>query len=199
MEENKNNPIEDHHSQLTFCNVKQTRLNEQEENTKAPVNPLENNPLNIDFNKIATNAKTKLDTVVKTTDSTNQFTKEDIEANRIKALLSYVFAPIPYLDKNSSPFTKYHACQGMNLFIVVVGYFLLRIILTTLIKEQQICAIASGNEIFCRMTPSWVLIPLNIIGLLLTALAVVGVCNVLLGKAVALPLVSKLNLFKIES
>jgi len=109
-----------------------------------------------------------------------------------------VFPPIPYLDKNSSPFTKYHACQGMNLFIVAVGYFLLRIILTALIKEQQVCGTILESEIFCRVTPNWVLIPLNIIGLLLTALAVLGICNVLLGKAVALPVVSKLNLFKSE-
>ncbi|HPL93320.1 MAG TPA: hypothetical protein PLB38_03500 [bacterium] len=57
------------------------------------------------------------------------FTKEDIEKNKVMAILAYIIWLIPYLGAKDSKFAMYHAKQGLVLFLaslaLYVGYWLL--------------------------------------------------------------------------
>ena len=50
---------------------------------------------------------------------TNEFTKEQIESGKLMSVLSYlsVLALIPYFTEKNNPYVKFHAKQGMNIFI----------------------------------------------------------------------------------
>lgn len=47
----------------------------------------------------------------------------DVEENKVIALLSYIIFFIPFLMAKDSPFVKYHAKQGLILFLfeVIIG------------------------------------------------------------------------------
>lgn len=50
---------------------------------------------------------------------TNEFTKEQIQNGKVMSLLSYlsVLVLIPYFSEKNNPYVKFHAKQGINIFI----------------------------------------------------------------------------------
>ena len=48
--------------------------------------------------------------------------KKDIESGKSMAILAYIIAPIPYFTEKNNKFVRYHAIQGMNIFIIALGY-----------------------------------------------------------------------------
>ena len=50
---------------------------------------------------------------------TKEFTKEQIEKGKVMSLLSYlsVLVLIPYFTEKTNPYVKFHAKQGINIFI----------------------------------------------------------------------------------
>jgi len=105
-----------------------------------------------------------------TADTTYQFDKNDIENNKVIALLAYILFFIPLLAAKDSPFAKYHANQGLVLFI---------------------CGLISS---FFWIIPilGWIIAP--ILSLAITVLAVIGIINALNGKAKELPLIGKFRI-----
>ena len=85
----------------------------------------------------------------------------------------------------------------MNLLVVWVVYTILYGLLS-MIKITKSCDhYMGGMFVNCvKVTPWWIRFPLDIIGLLLFAISVVGVIYALTGVAKKLPLVDKVNLFK---
>jgi len=71
-----------------------------------------------------------------TTDTTEQYEAEDKEKNKWWAALAYVLAPIPYFAKKDSKYVNYHSTQGMNYFVVAVGFAVISAILQAIIKLQ---------------------------------------------------------------
>lgn len=53
-------------------------------------------------------------------DSTAEFTKEEIDAGKLMAILSYlgILCLIPYFAEKDNKYVRYHAIQGLNLFII---------------------------------------------------------------------------------
>lgn len=147
------------------------------------------------FNKIGDN----LEKILDTEDTTKDYTKKDVENNKGMAILSYIgpLALIPYFKGKNSKYAYYHAIQGMNLLLIWICYTILAALLY-MIKVTKSCDHILGGIITncVKVTPWWIKFPVDIIGLVLFALSVIGVVYALTGKAKKLPIVDKVNIIK---
>lgn len=135
-------------------------------------------------------------------DSTSNFEKKDIESGKAMGVLSYIIPLIPFFAEKKNKFVVYHAKQGMNLLIVSIAYTILYVILTSVVKVNGDCGygylgdFAQSLGITCEVTPWWITWPLNIIGLGITILVIMGIVYVCQGKAKELPIINKIKIFK---
>lgn len=127
-----------------------------------------------------------------TTDSTAEFEKKDIEQNKVMAILAYfgILVFIPILAAKESKFARYHANQGLILFIVLIGWSIADYILTSLLRA-----------ILWRGMGLWEIYSLcgtilNLVYFVFTILAIIGIVNALNGKAKELPIVGKYKILK---
>lgn len=101
------------------------------------------------------------------------FDQEDIEKNKVMAGLAYLIFFLPLLACPDSRFGKYHANQGLVLFIAsVAGTIILSIIPII----------------------GWILLPLFSIAIFV--FVILGLINGIQGKAKELPLIGKFKLLK---
>lgn len=107
-----------------------------------------------------------------TKDTTEQFDKDDIEKNKAMGLLAYILFFIPLLAAKDSPFARYHANQGLVLFI---------------------CGLIS-SLVWIIPILGWIIAP--ILSIVITVLAVIGIINALNGKAKELPIIGKFKILK---
>ena len=107
-----------------------------------------------------------------TKDTTDQFDKDDIEKNKAMGLLAYILFFIPLLAANDSPFARYHANQGLVLFL---------------------CGLIS-SVLWIIPILGWIIAP--ILSIVITVLAVIGIINALNGKAKELPIIGKFKILK---
>ena len=107
-----------------------------------------------------------------TKDTTDQFDKDDIEKNKAMGLLAYILFFIPLLAAKDSPFARYHANQGLVLFI---------------------CGLIS-SLVWIIPILGWIIAP--ILSIVITVLAVIGIINALNGKAKELPIIGKFKILK---
>lgn len=147
------------------------------------------------FNKIGDN----LEKILDTEDTSKEYTKKDIDDNKGLALLAYLgpLALVPYLYNKGSKYVKYHANQGMNLLVVWICYAIVAGLLY-MVKFTKSCEHYMGGIITncVKVTPWWIRFPVDIVGLILFALSVIGLFYALTGVAKKLPLVDKVNIFK---
>ncbi|MBR6709079.1 MAG: zinc ribbon domain-containing protein [Clostridia bacterium] len=105
------------------------------------------------------------------TDFTAQYTKEDIEENKVMAVLAYlgilVLIPLLVTPAKDSPFVRFHVNQGLLLFIAGV--------------------ISSALSVVCIGA---------ILGLVCFVFMILGIVNACQGRAVELPLIGKFRLLK---
>jgi uncharacterized membrane protein len=97
----------------------------------------------------------------------------DVQANKVMAILAYIIFFIPLLAAKDSPFAKYHANQGLVLFLVAVGANIVLGIIPIL---------------------GWVLLPIANIAVLV--LAIIGIINSANGNMKPLPLIGGITLLK---
>lgn len=116
-------------------------------------------------------------------DDSASFSKEEIEKGKGLSIISYIgaLALIPYFVEKENKYVKYHAKQGLNLFILemiasIAIYFIGRIIgwrlsfITSILETvANICAFA---------------------------LSIIGIINVCNGKAKELPILNKIKIVK---
>lgn len=114
----------------------------------------------------------KLSVLNNTADTTEEYDVQDIEKNKIMAVLAYIIFLIPLIAAKDSPFARFHTNQGLIIFIAVL-----------------ISSVAAIIPII-----GWILAP--IIGVAVTVLAVIGIINALGGKAKELPIVGKFKILK---
>ena len=107
-----------------------------------------------------------------TKDTTDQFDKDDIEKNKAMGLLAYILFFIPLLAAKDSPFARYHANQGLVLFL---------------------CGLIS-SVLWIIPIVGWIIAP--ILSIVITVLAVIGIINALNGKAKDLPIIGKFKILK---
>ena len=114
----------------------------------------------------------KITNLNNTVDITEQFDKDDIEKNKVMGLLAYILFFIPLLAAKDSPFARYHANQGLVLFLAAI--------LSSVILIIPILG--------------WIIAP--ILSIVITVLAVIGIINALNGKAKELPIIGKFKILK---
>lgn len=120
-----------------------------------------------------------------TPDTTSDYTPAEIESGKGLGCLSYlgILVLIPFFAEKGNRFVRYHARQGLVLFLAEVAYWVLLQIVSTII-----------------LTVSWRLafVPmvLSLVGFLFLALSIIGLVNVFQGKAKEIPLIGKIKLFQ---
>lgn len=107
-----------------------------------------------------------------TADTTSEYDAQDIEKNKVMAVLAYILFFIPLLAAKDSKFARFHTNQGLVLFLGGI--------------------IASVVAVIPVI--GWIIAP--IAGLVITVLAVIGIINALNGKAKELPVIGKFKILK---
>ncbi|MCQ2424246.1 MAG: zinc ribbon domain-containing protein [Clostridia bacterium] len=122
--------------------------------------------------------KDKFNELNNTPDTTSEYTKEDVEGNKLMGVLAYlgILVLIPIFAAKESKFARFHANQGLVLLIVDI---ILAIVSSILGKIPLI---------------GWLLG--LVIDIIIIALVVIGIINVCNGKAKELPLIGKFKLLK---
>ena len=135
--------------------------------------------------------------ILDTKDSTTDYKKNDIKKNKGMALLAYVFVPIPLLFEKKSKFAKYHINQGFNLFICYIMYAFFYKLFYVLTSYETYCS-RDGFKYKCGQfdIPIIVKLPFLVVGLILISLTILGIINVINGKAKQIPIIGKINILK---
>lgn len=118
---------------------------------------------------------------MQTEDNTSEFEQEDINQNKVMAVLAYIgiLVLVPLLAAPNSKYARYHVNQGLLLFIaeiclgVVMGIFIWIPVLNIII------GILGG-----------------IVSLLFFVFAIIGIVNACQGKAKGLPILGKFKILR---
>lgn len=103
----------------------------------------------------------------------SSYSSEDIEKNKVIAALAYLIFFLPLLAAQDSSYARFHANQGLLLFILGFG----------------------GNTILTIIPIiGWILIPF--FSLFVIILGVTGILNAINGKAKDLPLIGQYRILK---
>ncbi len=116
-----------------------------------------------------------------TKDYTEEFEPQDIENNKVMAILAYIWilVLIPIFAAKDSKFARFHANQGLVLMIVETIFGILIGILAKIPILSWIFGIIGGLVELCAVI-----------------LAILGIVNALNGKAKDLPVVGKFRILK---
>jgi uncharacterized membrane protein len=112
---------------------------------------------------------------------------DDAEKNKIFGIIAYLnfLCFVPLLVAKDSPFAKYHANQGFTLFLVEVAFWIVSWAITLV---SFFVLPSSGHDVIGFV--------LDILGLGLFVLAVIGIINAAKGKCLPLPLIGGVKLLK---
>lgn len=127
-----------------------------------------------------------------TADTTADYGKADIEQNKVMALLSYfgILVLVPILAAKESAFARFHANQGLVLFIAMIGWIIADSILTAVLRAILWRGIGLwGLYSLCATL-------LNLVYIAFAVWAVIGILNAWNGRAKELPLIGKYKLLK---
>ena len=116
-----------------------------------------------------------------TKDSTSEFDPNDIQQNKVMAILAYLswLVLIPLFAAKESKFARYHCNQGIMLAIAEIIVWVIFGILSIIPYV------------------GWIFIVLNsLISLVCLVFAVTGIINAANGKAKELPFIGKINILK---
>lgn len=111
-------------------------------------------------------------------DYTAQFDPNDIQQNMVMAVLAYIaiLFLVPLLAAPQSQFARFHANQGLVLFIVEI-----------------ILGVVVGICLFIPIV-GWIIS--SVVGLVTFLLMVLGIVNAASGKGKELPLIGKIRIIK---
>lgn len=123
---------------------------------------------------------------VNTKDETDDFDAEDIAKNKALSILSYIgfLFIIPIIAAPQSKFAKFHANQGLNLFIaeLIIG-----------VASSVVTAIA---YMIADFIGSLIGAVFSILGIVTFVFMVIGIINAAQGKAKELPLIGNFRFIK---
>lgn len=111
-------------------------------------------------------------------DYTNQFDPNDIQQNKVMAILAYlgILFLVPLLAAPQSPYARFHANQGLVLFIADI-----------------VLGILAG---VCIFIPIAGFIISSLLSLGIFVLMILGIVNAASGKGKELPLIGKIRIIK---
>ncbi len=127
----------------------------------------------------------KISQFTSTEDRTSDFSPNDIASNKGMAVLSYIglLVLIPIFAGKSSQYARFHANQGLVLFLAEIiwsaAYSILRSVLYAFSFIWGVIGIAAG-----------------IVSILFLVLIIIGIVNAATGTAKKLPLIGKIILIK---
>ncbi|MDR2524176.1 MAG: DUF4870 domain-containing protein [Candidatus Nomurabacteria bacterium] len=124
-----------------------------------------------------------------------KFDKKEIETGKGMAILSYIIALIPYFAEKNNKFARFHAVQGMNIFLIAVGWAIVNWIITA-IATSIAC---SGGLYSCLSGAGMVGIVSTILSLVSIAIGVfdiIGLVYAATGQAKEVPLLGKIKIIK---
>ena len=161
---------------MAFCKNCGTALTENEKFCHACGTPVDNS---VDVGE-------KLKEMSATTDNTALFDPTDIAHNKALAMQSYlgILVLFPIFGGKHSPFARFHANQGLLLIIANTAYG---------ITEALIIAFFN---LLHPVLGTLMGVLLSMGALVFTAAAVLGIINVIKGKATTLPFIGKFKLIK---
>lgn len=113
-----------------------------------------------------------------TPDTTAEFDQNDIAQNKAMAILAYlgILVLIPLFAAKNSKFARYHANQGLVLFLTELA-----------------CSVISG--ILSRLIPLLVIrLIFSLVNIALLVWVILGIVNAANGKAKELPIIGKLRI-----
>ena len=122
-----------------------------------------------------------------TADTTGHYDAKDIADNKVMAILSYFgfLCFIPLLAAPNSRFARFHANQGLILFICEVAFGIVYAILTSIFWGIGAWGLAHTISVI-----------LGILWLIPAIVAVIGIINASQGIAKELPLIGKFKIIK---
>lgn len=129
---------------------------------------------------------TKLSEINDTPDTTDEFDENDIRNNKVMAVLSYIgpLVLVPLFAARESKFARFHANQGFVLAVCYIAWEVIRKIVVEVITAVS-PTLGTLTGTVC-----------NIVNILLFVLMIVGIVNVVKGKAKELPVIGKIKLLK---
>ena len=123
-------------------------------------------------NPQANNFSEKFEALNNTPDTTADFDAQDIEKNKVMAVLAYIIFLIPLLAAKDSPYAKFHTNQGLVLFLVAI-----------------ISSVVAVIPVI-----GWIVT--SLMSIVITILAIIGIINAIGGKAKELPVIGKFRILK---
>lgn len=116
----------------------------------------------------------------------------DIEQNKVMAIFSYlgILVFIPILTTKKSKFVRFHANQGLILFIALVGWWLIEYVLVSILNS----ILWQGMSVWGVY--SFFIMILNLVYIIFLVFAIWGIMNVLNAKTKELPIIGKLVILK---
>ncbi|WP_283169694.1 zinc-ribbon domain-containing protein [Curtanaerobium respiraculi] len=129
-------------------------------------------------------AQAAFENLADTPDTTSDYTPAEVESGKGIGCLSYlgILVLIPFFAEKGNRFVRYHARQGLVLFLVEVAYW---------VAVQIVSAIVLSISWRLAFVPTI----LSLVGLVFLALSILGLVNVFQGRAKELPLVGKIKIF----
>ena len=120
-----------------------------------------------------------------TADTTAQYDPADVEKNKAMGVLAYLswLVLIPIFAAKDSRFARFHANQGLVLFIASAIFGVARWILSEIL-------LAISWRLY------FVTIIISLFGLVFLALAIIGIVNAATGKAKELPAIGQIRILK---
>ena len=125
--------------------------------------------------------------ILDTPDTTSYYSRSDIEGNKLMAVLSYlgILVLVPILAAKDSPFSKFHATQGINLLIVGVAWSIVSGIISAILG---LIGVAFLSVLWSIIT--W------LVGIVIFLTMVIGILNAAQGKAKELPVIGGFRILK---
>ena len=120
-----------------------------------------------------------------TPDATSSYSQSDIKQNKVMAVLAYLgfLVLVPILAAKESPYARFHASQGLNLFVSEVAFGIINVILTLIFSFIPLLNVV------------WLIIAW-LIGIAFFVLMILGIVNAVQGKAKQLPIVGGFRILK---
>ncbi len=145
---------------------------------QAPLNNASNNDFAEDF-------ASKLKQLNDTPYTTDNYSQEDINKNKIFAIISYIgiLFIVPILGAPESEFAKFHANQGLVLFIITFVYELVYSAVSTVLLSISYAL-------------SFAVIAMGVLNLAFVALTLIGIFNAMNGRAKELPVIGGIKIIR---
>ncbi len=129
-----------------------------------------------------------------TADSTAECDPADIQNNKVMAVLSYfgILVLIPIFAAKNSKFARFHANQGLLLFIAEIALQIIQRILQAVFPYHWTSSYTYTRGIVYNIL-AFVIAVLMIVILVLT---IIGIVNAVKGKAKELPIIGSIKILK---